>query len=72
MKKIINDENKLDQMTNANVVLGTIQSVIRVAMINTVKMIKLRKAAGPSELNAEMIITSDNRSYDEIVPTCSR
>ena len=43
MKKIMNEENEWDQITNADVVLGPIQRVTHVE-INTVKKMKLKKS----------------------------
>ena len=42
----MNEENDLDQITNADVMLGPIQRIALVGMINAVKM-KLEKAVDP-------------------------
>ena len=46
MKKIMNEENDWNQMTNADVVLGPIQRVSRVEIIDAVKKMKLGKTVG--------------------------
>ena len=43
MEKVINEENELNQIVNADVVLGQIQKVTHVEMINAVKKMKLEK-----------------------------
>ena len=45
-------------MTNADVVLGPIQKVERVEMINAVMKIKLEKVAGSFKVNTEMLVAS--------------
>ena len=45
-------------MTNSDVVLRPIPRVNRVEIFDAVKKKKLAKAAGPSEVNTEMIIAS--------------
>ena len=40
MEKIVNEENDWHQMTNVDVVLGTIQRITGVEIINAVKKMK--------------------------------
>ena len=58
LKKIVNKENDWDQTTNADVMLGPIARVARAEIINAVKKMKLGKAAGPCEVNAQILVTS--------------
>ena len=51
---IMNEENNRDQVTNADMVEG----ISHAEIINAIKAMKTGKAAGPSEVNFEMIVLS--------------
>ena len=58
MEKIMNAENKWDQMVEADVVEGPVEGVTDEAVMGPMHKMKLGKAAGPSEVNMDMIIAS--------------
>ena len=58
MEKIRNIKNNLDQVTNADVVEGPVQGISHAEIKHAVKAMKTAKAAGPSDVNAEMIAAS--------------
>ena len=58
MKEIMNKENDWDHVTEASMVEGPINNVTREEMAIAIKVMKPGKAAGPSEVCAEMISTS--------------
>ena len=70
MEKIINKENDWNQLTNTDVVLGPIQRVTCVEIINAAKKINLGKVAGPFEVNTEMIVASGKIGEKVIVKLC--
>ena len=57
MEKIIIVENEWDQMVEADMVEGPVEEVSD-EVIEAMNNLKLRKAAGPSEVNMDMIIAS--------------
>ena len=59
-------------MTNADVVLGLIQRVTKVKIVNAVKEMKLGKATGPSEMNIEMIVARDKTGAEVLVKLYQR
>ena len=67
MEKIINAENEWDQMVEADMVEGPTDEVIE-AMNN----MKLGKAAGPSEVDMDMIIASGKFGVGVIKKLCQR
>ena len=58
MEKILNVENELGQMAEANMVEGPVEGVTYEEMIKAMDKMKLGKAAGPSKVNMDMIISS--------------
>ena len=58
MENIMNKENEWDHMSEVDVVEGPIEKVTQDEVLKAVKAMKLRKAAGPSEVSAEMITAS--------------
>ena len=58
MEKMINKENDWDHVTAASMVKGPIKNVIQEKMAIAIKVMKPGKAAGPSEVCAEMISAS--------------
>ena len=51
---LMNEENNRDQVTDADMVEG----ISHAEIINAIKAMKTGKAAGPSEVNFEMIVLS--------------
>ena len=72
MEKIINEKHDLYQLTNADVVLGPTQRVTRVEIIIATKKMRLGKAAGPSEINTEMIVASSRIELEVMMKLCQR
>ena len=58
MEKIMNVENEWDQMVELDMVEGPVEGVIDEEVMEAVNKVKLGKAAGPSEVNMDMIIAS--------------
>ena len=49
MEKIMNEENKWDQMVETDVVEGPVEKVARNEIVKATRKMKLKKAIGPSE-----------------------
>ena len=58
MEKIMNVENEWDQMVEADMVEGPVEGVTDEEVMEAMNKMKLGKAAGPSEVNMDMIIAS--------------
>lgn len=58
MENIMNEENEWDHMVEVDVVEGPIEKVTQDEIIKAIKTMKPRKAAGPSEVSAELITAS--------------
>ena len=58
MEKILNVENELGQMAEADMVEGPVEGVTYEEVMKAMNMMKLGKAAGPSKVNMDMIISS--------------
>ena len=58
MKEIINKENDWEHVTAASMIEEPIKNVTRKKMAIAIKVMKRGKAAGPSEVCAEMIFAS--------------
>ena len=56
MEKIMNVENEWDQMAKADMVEGPVEEVTYEEVIKAMNKMKLGKAAGPSEVNMDMIM----------------
>ena len=70
MEEIMNKENEWDHVTKAGMVEGPIKNVTREEMVIAIKVIKPRKAAGPSEVCAEMISASGEVGISVMVELC--
>ena len=70
MEEIMNKENDWDHMAEANMVAGPIKNVTREKMAIAIKVMKLGKAAGPSEVCAEMISACREVGVSVIVELC--
>ena len=58
MEKILNVENELGQMAKADMVEGPVEGVTYEEVMKAMNKMKLGKAAGPSKVNMDMIISS--------------
>ena len=58
MENIMNLENEWDQMVEADMVEGPVEGVTDEEVMEAMNKMKLGKAAGPSEVNKDMIIAS--------------
>ena len=72
MEEIINKENDWDHVTAAGMIEGPIKNVTREEIAIATKMIKPGKAAGPSEVCAEMICASGEVGVSVMVELCQR
>ena len=58
MEKIMNVENEWDQMIEVDMVEGPVEGVTDEEVMEAMNKMKLGKAAGPSEVNMDMILAS--------------
>ena len=72
MEEIMSKENNWDRVTAASMVEGPIKNVIREEMARAIKVMEPRKAAGPSEVCAEMICASGEVRVSVTVELCQR
>ena len=72
MEKIMNVENKWDQMVEADMVKGPVEGVTGEEVMEAMNKMKLGKAAGPSEVNMDMIIASGKFGVGVIKKLCQR
>ena len=57
MEKILNMENELGQMVEADIVEGPVEGVTYEEVMKAMNKMKLGKAPGPSKVNMDMIIS---------------
>ena len=72
MKKIMNVENEWDQMVEANMVEGPVEGVTHEEVMEATNKMKLGKAAGPSEVNMDMIKASGTFGVGVMNKPCQR
>ena len=72
MEEIMNKENDWNHMTEASMIGGPIKNVNREEMAMAIKVTKPEKAAGPSEVCAEMISASGEEGVYVMVELCQR
>ena len=72
MEKIMNVENEWDQMVEADLVEGPVEEVTDEELMEAMKKMKLGKAAGPSEVNMDMIIASGKFGVGVIKKLCQK
>ena len=71
MEKILNVENELGQMAKADMVEGPVEGVTYEEVMKAMNKMKLGKAAGPSKVNMDMIISS-GKFVVKIMKLCQR
>ena len=72
MEKIMNMENEWDWMAEADMVEGPVEEVTYEEVITAVNKMKLGKAAGPSEVNMDMIMASGKFGVGVLKKLCQR
>ena len=72
MEKIMNVENKWDQMAEADMVEGPVEEVTYEEVIKAMNKMKLGKAAAPSEVNMDMIMASGKFGVGILKKLCQR
>ena len=72
MEKIMNVENEWDQMAKADMVKGPVEEVTYEEVMEAMNKIKLGKAAGPSEVNMDMIMASGKFGVGVLKKLCQR
>ena len=72
MEKIINVENEWDQMAKADMVEGPVEEVTYEEVMEAMNKMKLGKAAGPSEVNMDMIMASGKFGVGVLKKLCQR
>ena len=72
MQEIMNQENEWDHVTEASMVEGPIKSVTPEEMAIAIKVMKSGKAAGPSEVCAEVISVSGEVGVSMMMELCQR
>ena len=59
MEKIMNVENEWDLMAKTDMVEGPVEEVTYEKVVEAMNKMKLGKAAGPSDVNMDMIMASE-------------
>ena len=72
MEKIMNVENEWDQMIGVDMVEGPVEGVTDEEVMEAMNKMKLGKAAGPSEVNMDMIIASGTFGVGVMKKLCQR
>ena len=72
MEKIMNVENEWDQMAEADMVEGPVEEVTYEEVIKAMNKMKWGKAAGPSEVNKDMIMASGKFDVGVLKKLCQR
>ena len=72
MENIVNVENEWDQMVEADMVEGPVEGVTDEEVMEAMNKMKLGKAAGPSELNMDMIISSGKFGVGVMKQLCQK
>ena len=72
MEKIMNVENKWDQMVEEDMVEGPVEAVTDEEVMEALNKMKLGKAAGPSEVNMDMTIASGTFGVGVMKKLCQR
>ena len=72
MEKIMKVENEWDQMVTTDMVEGPVEEVTDEEVMKAMNKMKLRKAAGPSEVSMDMIIASRKFGAGVLKKLCQR
>ena len=72
MEKIMNVENEWDEMAKADMVEGPVEEVTYEEVMEAMNKMKLGKAAGPSEVNMDMIMASGKFGVGGLKKLCER
>ena len=72
MSKVMNEENELDQIADADTVQGPIQRVMREEIMEAFKYLKIGKETGRTEAYAEMILSSADNGIRVLMEFCHR
>ena len=72
MEKITNVENEWHQIVEADMVEGPVEGVTHEEVMEAINKMKLRKAAGPKEVNMDMIIASGKFGIGVMKKLCQR
>ena len=72
MKEIMNKENDWDHVTAASMIWVTIKNVTHKEIAIAMEMMKPGRAAGPSEVCAEMISANGEVGVSVMVELCQR
>ena len=72
MEKIMNVENEWDQIATADMVEGLVKEVTYEEVMEAMNKMKLGKAAGPSEVNMDMIMASGKLGVGVLKKLCQR
>ena len=72
MEKIMNMENEWDQMVEIDMVEGPVEGVTDEEVMEAMNTMKLGKAAGPSEVNMDMIIASGTFGVGVMKKLCQK
>ena len=72
MSKIMNEENELDQIADADAVDGPIERVMRDEIMEKFKYLTIGKVPGPTEAYTEMILASGDVGITVVIELCHR
>ena len=68
----MNEENKWDQIADADAVEGSIESAMKGEIMEMLKHLKIAWVPRPTEINAEMIIASGDVGIRVLFEICLR
>ena len=72
MSKIMNEENELDQIADADVLDGPIERVMRDEIMEEFKYVMIGKVPVPTEVYTEMILASGDVGITVLIELCHR
>ena len=72
MEKIMNVDNEWDRMVEVDMVKGQIEGVTDEEVMEAMNKMKLGKAAGPSEVNVDVIVASGTFGVGVMKKLCQR
>ena len=71
-EKLLNEENEWKDELSAEYVEGATNMISKEEVRQAIQDLKVRKAAGPSGVTAEMIMTAGEQAVDWLTSICNR
>ena len=72
MEKVMNEENEWDGEVEADIAQGPLEKVTEGEVMRAIKAMKLRKAAGVSEVVTEHVVASGKIGVEVLTEICNR